>query len=178
MTTAGLSVFTLIRVYACLKVFSELVALVAGAQGPAGGVFTAMRAATVVFLTAVHNLHLYSVALFSISTQFKSRVTHTAERSRYVHTAMSALSLTGHTFINVFTSPEVICQCESCSAAALNQSIHISADLRTPAVMIFTGVLQFTVLSVSLELVVASTFTLVLFVSQIHTLVFTSAILH
>lgn len=46
--------------YARLEVLSELVTLVTGAQGPAGGVLTVMRAATVVFLTAVHDLHLYT----------------------------------------------------------------------------------------------------------------------
>lgn len=62
-----------LHTYACLEVLSKLVTLVTGAHGTAGGVFTMMRASPVIFLTAVHNLHLYtcrrhhSIKLFYIN---------------------------------------------------------------------------------------------------------------
>lgn len=43
-----------------------------------------------------------TVALFPISTQLESWVTHTTEGSRHVNTAVSTFSLTRHTFIYVW----------------------------------------------------------------------------
>lgn len=61
-----------------------------------------MRTASVVVLTAVHNLHLNSVALFSIRSELIGRVTNTNERARSVVAAMSAVAVFYLTLINIF----------------------------------------------------------------------------
>ena len=49
-----------IHTYASLSVLVQLVAVVAGAEGAVGGMLTMMRAASVILLTTVNDLHLYT----------------------------------------------------------------------------------------------------------------------
>lgn len=135
-----------------------------------------MRTSAVVVLTAVHDLHLNSVTLFSIRSQFIGGVANTGVRAQCIVAAMSTVGLFCLTLINIFTGFGILSQHVSnftvtVSLAAINPTL-----VHTASILISTGILQFTMLAILCQRVVWLTAAAKMSNRLLHTVVFTSPV--
>lgn len=99
-----------------------------------------MGTATITGLTAIHNLHLYPVALLAIFPQLIPRVTSAFKGAAGVETAVCTHGQPSCTFIYVFTGLAVSCQSVAGVALAAHYSTAILALVHAASIPIGTWV--------------------------------------
>lgn len=135
-----------------------------------------MRAAPVVGLTAVHDLHLDTVALPAISTQLVASVAHALKGPPGVEAAVGALGLPCGTFIHIFAGPAVSSQQEARTALTVGKAPARLARVHAATIPVCAWIPPDTALSVFLELELGPALTAVLGHCELNTLVLAATV--
>lgn len=153
---------TVIDISAGFLVLIELITKVTGADRAGASVTAEVGTTTVIGLTAIHNLHLYPVALLAIFPQLIARVTSAFKGATGVETAVRTPGQPGRTFIQIFTAFAIRCQSVARVALTVNYSPAVLALVHAASVPISTWVPQDTVLAILCQLVIVPALALML----------------
>lgn len=121
-----------------------------------------MGTATIAGLTAIHNLHLYPVALLAIFPQLIPRIASAFKGAAGVETAVRTHGQPSRTFIYIFAGLAVSCQSVARVALTVHYSTAILALVHAASIPIGTRVPQDTVLAILLQVVIVPALALML----------------